>query len=152
MLEVDEFGNEKKSAAIGYGRRYEDPDPLLTAPDHATQCAKLVTYTESDYTNAVSADDAYRSRLPADVRTYELTGYTPRAPPGAFKHRTSSRRQRPVSIWFSTANFHASPPQPEGEQRRLIKQLRVLYRSDDLQNALPLGTVESLALPFQATS
>jgi Insecticide toxin TcdB middle/C-terminal region len=29
-LEVDEYGNVLKSVAIGYGRRHDDPDPLLT--------------------------------------------------------------------------------------------------------------------------
>ena len=36
-LEVDAYGNELKSAAIAYGRRYADPDPLLTAADRAIQ-------------------------------------------------------------------------------------------------------------------
>ena len=32
---------------------------------------------ESTYTNPILADDAYRTRMPADVRTYELTGTGP---------------------------------------------------------------------------
>src|SRR5262249_2240027 len=33
--------------------------------------------------------------------------------------------------------------------RRLIEHVRTLYRKDDLSSALPLGIVESLALPFE---
>jgi RHS repeat-associated protein len=148
VLEVDDYGNEKKSVAIGYGRRYADPDPLLTAPDRAAQGATLVTYTESDYTNPILADDAYRTPLPADVRTYELTGYTPSGTTGRFQ---SLDFVKPAAIGFELV-FDSEIPYganvTSGRQRRLIKQLRTLYRSDDLQSALPLGTVQSLALPF----
>jgi RHS repeat-associated protein len=148
VLEVDEFGNEKKSAAIGYGRRYDDPDSVLIAADHAAQSATLVTYTESDYTNPILTDDAYRSRLPADVRTYELTGYTPSGTAGRFQ---SSDFVKPAATGFdlvfdSEISYEAKAS--AGRQRRPIKQIRTLYRSDDLQSALPLGTLESLALPF----
>jgi RHS repeat-associated protein len=148
VLEVDDFGNEKKSVAIGYGRRYDDPDPLLVAADHAAQSATLVTYTESDYTNPILADDAYRSRLPAEARTYELTGYTGSGTTGRFQ---SSDFVKPTAAGFdlvfdSEIPYEATPS--AGRQRRLIKQVRTLYRSDDLQSVLPLGALESLALPF----
>ncbi len=147
VLEVDEFGNEKKSAAIGYGRHHDDPDPLLLAADRAAQSTTLITYTESDYTNPILTDNAYRSRLPADVRTYELTGYTQSSTAGRFQ---SSDLVKPSVTGFSLVfdseiHYEASPT--TGRQRRLIEQVRTLYRSDDLQSALPLGTLESLALP-----
>jgi RHS repeat-associated protein len=148
VLEIDDFGNEKKSAAIGYGRRYGDPDPLLAAADRAAQSATLVTYTESDYTNPVLADDAYRTPLPADVRTYELTGYTPSGTAGRFQR---SDLIEPSATGFNLV-FDSEIPYDgtatSGRQRRLIKQLRTLYRSDDLKGALPLGTLAPLALPF----
>ncbi|MFZ0594325.1 MAG: SpvB/TcaC N-terminal domain-containing protein, partial [Bryobacteraceae bacterium] len=148
VLEVDEFGNEKKSAAIGYGRRHDDPDPLVLAADHAAQSAVLITYSESDYTNPILTDDAYRSRLPADVRTYELTGYTLSGTAGRFQ---SSDFVKPAVTGFNLVfdnEIQYEATATGRRQRRLIKQSRTLYRSDDLQNALPLGTVESLALPF----
>ena len=148
VLEVDDFGNEKKSAAIGYGRRYQDPDPLLTAVDHAAQGTTLVTYTESDYTNPILADDAYRTPLPAEVRTYELTGYTPSGPAGRFQ---SSDWVKSAPAGLSLVLDSEIPYQEAataGRQRRLIKQVRNLYRSDNLQSALPLGALQSLALPF----
>ena len=39
---------------------------------------------------------------------------------------------------------------PDGSlQRRLIERVRTLYRRNDLSGALPLGQIESLALPFE---
>jgi RHS repeat-associated protein len=150
VLEVDDFGNEKKSGAIGYGRRYQDPDPLLIAADHAAQSVTEVTYTESDYTNPILTDDAYRTPLPADVRTYELTGYTPSGTGARFQ---SSDFVKPAATAFELVFESEIPYEANatgGRQRRLIKQTRTLYRSNDLQRALPLGTVESLALPFMS--
>jgi hypothetical protein len=73
-LEVDEFGNVLKEAAIGYGRR--QPDPTLSAEDQAKQTQILITYTENGVTNAIEADDDYRTPLRCETRTYELTGMT----------------------------------------------------------------------------
>jgi RHS repeat-associated protein len=148
VLEVDDFGNEKKSVAIGYGRRYQDPDPLLIAADHAAQSATLITYTESDYTNPILTDDAYRTPLPADVRTYELTGYTPSGTGARFE---SLDFVKAAATGFELVFDTEVPYQGAatgGRQRRLIKQTRTLYRSDDLESALPLATLQPLALPF----
>ena len=63
-LAVDDYGNVLKSVAIGYQRR---------TPAFDEQNKTLATLTESQYTNAVLEDDAYRTPLPAEVKTYELT-------------------------------------------------------------------------------
>ena len=121
---------------------------MLTAGDRAAQSTVLITYTESDYTNAILTDDAYRTRLPADVRTYELTGYTPSGTAGRFQSSdfVQTAGDGFELVFDGEIPFEATAS--SGRQRRLIKQVRSLYRSDDLQRALPLGTVESLALPF----
>ena len=36
-LEVDDYGNVLQSVAIGYGRRFPDPSPLLTRPTAASR-------------------------------------------------------------------------------------------------------------------
>ncbi|MGH3802361.1 MAG: toxin TcdB middle/N-terminal domain-containing protein, partial [Pseudonocardiaceae bacterium] len=46
VLEVDDFGNVLRSASVGYGRRHEDPDPVLTAADHERQRQRHLVYTE----------------------------------------------------------------------------------------------------------
>jgi hypothetical protein len=66
-LAVDDYGNVLKSVAIGYQRR---------TPAFDEQEKTLATLTESQYTNAVLENDAYRTPLAAEVKTYELTAPT----------------------------------------------------------------------------
>ena len=42
-LATDYFGSSLQSAAVGYGRRHPDPDPLLTAADQAQQSRLRLT-------------------------------------------------------------------------------------------------------------
>lgn len=152
VLEVDGFGNVLKEAAIGYGRR--QPDPALPLPsDQERQTDRLVTYTERHFTNAIDAAGAYRTPLPCETRSYELTGYTPTGAAGRF---TPSDFVQP-GAHGPAHRFDSEPAYEElptsGRQRRLIEHERALYRPDDLGNAqadplalLPLGTLEPLAL------
>src|SRR5690606_39179049 len=72
VLETDEFGNVLRSAAVAYGRR--QPDPALEARDQAAQAAVHVVYSENPVTNDLQLADDHRAPLPAESRTYELTG------------------------------------------------------------------------------
>jgi RHS repeat-associated protein len=159
-LEVDGFGNALKEAAIGYGRR--QPDPALPLPeDQDKQTKTLITYTENHVTNPIDDPvlypDDYRAPLPCETRTYELTGYPPTGVVGRFQ---SADFVQPASDGlthiFDTEINYEDPP-TNGRQRRLIEQVRTLYRPDDLgatQNdpltLLPLGTVQPLALPGES--
>lgn len=76
-LEMDDYGNVLKSAAIGY-RRTQGKSPLQ-GDDQKKQEQTLITYTENSLTkdhdadiDAVDQDDDYRTLLPAESRTYEL--------------------------------------------------------------------------------
>ena len=146
-LDVDEFGNVRKSAAVAYGRG--QPDAALAAPDRAKQGQPLITYTENDVTNPVEAADAYHTPLPGATRTYELTGYTPTGAAGRFQ---ASDFVQPaggglVHRFDSEIPDEAAPG--NGRQRRLIEHVRTLYRRDDLAGPLPLGQLQALALPYE---
>jgi hypothetical protein len=78
-LDVDEYGNVLKAASIGYGRRFPDISGLPLVEDRRQQEQILLTCTESDYTNAVSRHDAYRTPLPSETRLYELYNLRPEA-------------------------------------------------------------------------
>ena len=52
-LEVDDFGNVLKSAAVGYGRR--QPDLSLSLEDQNKQAQVFVTLTENGFTNPIDA-------------------------------------------------------------------------------------------------
>jgi RHS repeat-associated protein len=155
VLEVDEFANELKSASIGYGRRHQDTDLLMTPADNGVQLTTLITYTESAYTNAILGDDDdYRTSLPAETRTYQLTGYTASGSSGRFQSSDFVTLVANVlqPVFDSEIPYEAQPT--TGRQRRLIEQVRTLYRRDDLTGALPflppqpLISLQSLGLPF----
>lgn len=147
-LEVDSFGNLLKQADVGYGRRRPDPDLPLDV-DRAKQTQRLVTYTENRVTNAILAEDDYRAPLPCEIRTFELTGYSPHDTAGRFRHEDFvylDNTTRSLALAFdSEVNYEDAPT--GGRQRRLIEHVRTLYRKNDLTALLQLGMIESLALP-----
>jgi RHS repeat-associated protein len=149
-LEVDAFGAPLKTLSIGYGRRQPDPD-LPTQADRDRQTRALITYTENSYTNAIddpeTIPDSYHAPLPSETRSYELTGFAPLAS-GAQRfsyvewvENDFARITGAQSIGYEQ---QASPAIP---QKRLIEHVRTYYRRDNLTGLLPLGALESLALP-----
>jgi len=155
-LEVDDYGNELKSVVIGYGRRFSDPSPLLTDKDRENQARILVTLTESDFTNVVAEADAWRTPLASEKRLFELVRITPDSDlPGItnlFRFREladkvaragDGRHDLPFEDWRALGAVDCAP------YRRLFKKRRLLYRANNLSHLLPLGTLESLALPGQ---
>lgn len=149
-LEVDDFGNVLKAAAIGYGRRR--PDLTLPTEDQKKQTRTLITYTENAFTNAIKLDDAYRTPLPCEAWTYELTGIKPENNAARFSFDEWTRNA------FELPNSAAEIPYEQTadnvvKQKRLIEHVRSLYRPNDLGLSrsdplalLPLGQLESLAL------
>jgi RHS repeat-associated protein len=150
-LEVDAFGNTRRSIAVGYGRRR--PDPELAVDDQGQQARTFITYSENRYTNAI--DDPtdvtrYRTPLPSETLTYDLTGFT----------IASGASRFTIEEWNET-NFARIDNAPEilyeeqpaliTPQKRVIEHVRTRYRRDNLTGLLPLGGLESLALPGETT-
>lgn len=149
-LEVDPFGNVLKSLAVAYGRLTPSTDAALTAEDKAKQSRLLITYTERSYTqneipSAVLAAGHHRVPIPAEARTYELTGFAPEK--GArFSFEEWSRNN--FALIASAAEIpYELKADVTKKQKRLIEDVRTLYRKDDLSALSPLGKVESQALP-----
>ncbi|MFD7712974.1 SpvB/TcaC N-terminal domain-containing protein, partial [Streptomyces sp. NPDC059786] len=150
-LEVDPFGNVLRSLAIAYGRRTPSADPALTAEDNKTQSRTLITYTETSYTRneipaAVAAAGHHRAPLPADIRTYELTGYAPENDADRFSFDEWSRDDFALLAAAGDLAYEREADLNK-RQRRLVERGRTLYRKDDLSGFSPLGVVESQALP-----
>jgi RHS repeat-associated protein len=164
-LEVDAFGDVLKQAAIGYGRRkqirvvddqgnvQQVPNPGLTglsATDQARQTTPLLTYTENRVTNAIETSDSYRTPLPCEALTFELTGYTPTGAAGRFQ-ASDLVEPDPATAGRLRHKFTDQVPYEAAATgnpcRRPIEWLRTLYRRDDLNGLLPLGELHSLALP-----
>ena len=155
-LEADAFGNVLKSVAISYGRRFDDSDPSLAAEDKQEQKRTRLTYTENEYTNFVFREDAYRTPLPAEARTYELINVTPTfVQPditNLFRWQALQAKAQAASDGrheLLYEDLQASGAVTRDPYRRIIERSRTLYRKDDLTGPLPRGVLESRALPFE---
>lgn len=163
-LEVDGYGNVLKSAAVGYGRR--QPDPNLSPSDQAKQAKILITYTENCVTidqdtgsDAIDQDNGYRTPLPCESRTFELTGviewqnnYT-KALEEYFHPKGRDRFTFDEILDAGTmaiAIDYEALPSAGRIEKRMIEHVRTYYRRNDLTGTLPLGKLQSLALPFES--
>ncbi len=149
-LEVDEFGNVLKSAAIGYGRR--QPDIALSLADQTKQSQILITYTENRVTKShetgtdvIDAANDYRTPLPCESRTYELTGLT--LPAGSSRFMFDEVLDAGTT---ATAIDYEKASTVGTVQKRRIEHVRTYYRRNNLAGPLPLGDLQSLALPFES--
>lgn len=134
-LAIDDYGNVLRSAAIGYQRR---------VPAFDAQKQTLATLTESQFTNAILQDDAYRTPLPAGTKTYELT-----APAVAGATPLDFATVDSVATVAAEIAYETQPTSGQ-TQKRLIARLRTVYRKNDLSGFSPSGTVESMALPGES--
>jgi RHS repeat-associated protein len=134
-LAVDDYGNVLKSAAIGYGRR---------ASPFAEQIQTSTTLAENHFTNVVWEANAYRTPAPAAAKTYQLT-----APQIAGSRRLSFAVIRALASQATEIPYEASPD-PGKTQKRLIENMRIQYRRDDFTGLLPVGALQSLALPGES--
>jgi RHS repeat-associated protein len=154
-LEVDAFGNVLKLAAVGYGRRRPDTD--LSTQDQEKQTKTLVTYTENEFTNIIDQEDAFRTPLPCEARTYELLEITPDSNEPMVNNlfrfqemlsKTQSAGDELHDIPYEDIDGNSAIE--DHPYRRLIEHIRTLYRKDDLSAALPLGKVDPMALSYES--
>ncbi|MGO4186811.1 SpvB/TcaC N-terminal domain-containing protein [Pseudarthrobacter sp. TAF60_1] len=147
-LKVDGAGHVLDEVAVAYGRR--NPDASLPSDeDRVVQARTLVTATHNTMTHFIDSVDHYRTPLPADVQSYEITGAVPQdGLRFAFEEWTGPLD--PMSAPLITVPVNVDEP---GRRRRLIDHSRVLYRPDDLgasvddaQAILPLGVLEPRAM------
>lgn len=142
-LRVDDFGNVLESVAVGYGRR--EPDPALAAEDQAKQAEVFITYTENGVTNHIDDGDTYRTPLPCEARTYEVTGPKP-----ADGGRRFAFDEVLGAVAAAAPLAYEQTPGDGPPRKRLIEHVRSLYRRDDLAAPLPLGQLEPAALPYES--
>nr|WP_284446580.1 SpvB/TcaC N-terminal domain-containing protein [Fluviibacter phosphoraccumulans] len=153
-LQVDNYGNVLKSATIGYGRRVPDSN-LPTDNDRQEQIRTLITYTENSVAGArnthgaIDTPGAWRPPMPADVVTYELTGISPGSNAPRFSldewiQEDFALVRATTEIPYEQVADYTTP------QKRPIERVCTLFRSNDLTDLLPLGELESLAMPGEA--
>jgi RHS repeat-associated protein len=141
-IEVDEFGNVLKAAAISYGRKTTDAD--LTESEQAEQSKTHIIFSENNFTNTIDDASAYRLPLLYEAKTFELTGINPET--GNYFSIEQIRND------FQQANELAYQLLPtEGQkEKRLIEHVHSVFLKNDLSSPLQLGEIESLALPYQS--
>ena len=157
-LEVDGYGNVLKSVAIGYGRR-SGLSPLQD-DDRQKQEHIHITYTENEVTNPIDEPDYYRTPLLAEARTYEVNELPELVPAANEADVTNLFRFEEMIAKVQAASdgshdlpyedIDAAGAPADHPYRRLIEQVRTLYRRDDLSALLPLGEVHPLALPGES--
>ncbi|HKO95844.1 MAG TPA: SpvB/TcaC N-terminal domain-containing protein [Pyrinomonadaceae bacterium] len=162
-LEVDEFGNTLRNISVGY--------PRASVPERQPeQIEEHVTLTVNRFANRDDQPDWRHLGLPVETRTYEVV-----KPPAATLRLTweelrdltenliplNQVEPAPANTipyeqwdWRRLWNPATEPGGLLNSRLRLIEHVRTLYRPDDLGIAannilalLPLGTVQSLAVP-----
>lgn len=143
-IKLDEYGNVLESASVVYPRKITDAS--LPAETQAAQNKTLIIYTQNHFTNDIDTTDAYRLRLPSEVRTYEMKGVAKADSlysVGEFENILTAANE---------VEYHQidTNPAPGTSQKRLIEHIRSIYRSNNLKDALLPHQLESLALPFES--
>jgi RHS repeat-associated protein len=169
-LEVDSFGNVRRSVSVGYPRRagYPDPEPELSAAfrrmlayDQARIdiMATENRFTDDTLTDAKRTPDAHRTPLPSESITAELMGIRPAANrPGVTNlFRFDELEGHWQVVWDGAHDipYEEIPPSdidgagmlPNVPKRRIVEHTRTVYRRNNLTGLLPLHQLESLALP-----
>ena len=162
VLAVDSYGQVTDSVAIGYPRR----TPLASVPEQAE--IKLV-YTHVDLINKTDDSQFYNLGIPYQTRTFEVTGVDwsydqGHLRAGVFAGITDTSDSPGV---FRSFQWNR-PANHVGLEKRLIEWSRSYFRSDasaleidialdadghptrTLRNRLPLGDIESLAIPYES--
>ena len=162
-LDVDAFGNARRTIAVVYPRRvgHPDPEPTLSAEFRTMlahdQSRLRVAATEQLHTAPVHTPweaaqfDAYRAPLPCETITAELTAITP----VATRFTSAELDAHWSTLWDGAHDVNyedVSTPDIEGTGvpmiagRRIVGHARTLYRADDLSALLAAGTAQSRAL------
>ncbi|MBD2746700.1 VCBS repeat-containing protein [Microvirga sp. BT688] len=142
-LELDDYGNLKKSCAVVYGRRTVDAS--LPPEVRAEQAKTRITYSETDFTNDVAVGaplTAYRLRVPYQSRSYEITGITPSGALFSFTEIAPA-------VAGTTPIAYEADADDVTPQRRLIGSSRALFASNSLA-PLPAGQQDSLGLGHES--
>ncbi len=153
-LDVDDYGNVLLAASVTYGRRFVDPDPRLTTADRDEQSRTRATVERRTVSHPVTGAHVWRIPQPVETRRYELHNAVVSAAVPEVTNRFGFAELMGL-LAIAGDGAHDLPYEdadaagvvgPDPFQR-LIGRERTVYRRNDLTGALPLGQVESLALP-----
>jgi RHS repeat-associated protein len=159
VLRVDPYGNVTRRASIAYGRQTVPAAP----PDLSRQSDVWSTLTEALFANRPSPDTAanidadqrwHRIGIEYETRASELTGL-PNLPTGSRIHSFETIDQAVETLLTNLTPSNDLPFEddslPTGAlRRRLLDRKQQLFYNNALTAPLALGTIESLALPYES--
>lgn len=134
VLQVDDFGNATRTVQIAYPRR---------SPAAPEQGRLWAVVTERSFAHRTEQPDWYRHSVPIETVKSELTGLS--APSGGdvlTPTQVAAAMVSAVPISFEVDADGVSV------QMRICTRERNVYYRDDLADRLPLGQIESRALPY----
>ena len=142
-LDLDEYGNARKSCSVTFGRKIPD----LSLPEEVTrdQQKLYISYAEMDYTPDIvqsNLADTFRLRVPYESRSYELTGISPTA---SLFHIDEIKS----TIALTSSINYEVVADGVTRQRRLLSRARKLFLDNSLQ-PLSLGQWDSLGLGHES--
>lgn len=145
-VKLDEYGNVLESAAVVYPRLVVDAS--LPSETQQEQSRTVLIYTKNHFTNDVVSDEAYRLKLPSEIKTFELKGV---AKSGTY-YTPSDFADILSDTLSETALYHEiEKPLIAGKaQKRLIEHIRSIYYDDNLNEPLNLHELQSLAIHFES--
>jgi RHS repeat-associated protein len=144
-LAVNAYGDVVRSASVGYGRRHDDPDSNLTARDRDGQRRIWISYTQTDYAEALSSDTVHRGPAPSEERTYEVVKLAPASKVSGITNlfgfdeldgNIDELEEQGAKREIPYEDVTGKKATEDASYRRLIEHTRRLYRSDDLKGPL----------------
>ena len=162
VLAIDEYGQVTDSLSIAYPRRL--------APENLPEQSELkAIYTKTDYINKDGEPEYYYLGIPCQQRTYELTGIEWSSGQDILKADAFTEILSPRLIPGDFRPYEWQRPETHaGFDKRIIEWSRSYFRTDEsadilditlntenqpirtLNNRLPLGGIERLALPYES--
>jgi hypothetical protein len=161
ILETDHWGNPLREIAVSYPRRAAHVPvdvgvPMFTPLLAYDQRRMTIAGVERSFTNDINNADELRIPLTTEERSFSAVGVS--APVGAPDYTARFTFAELDAIW---AQVIANPVAPESidanelsasadtgpPRHRITAHSQTFYRRDDLSALLPLGTIESLAIP-----
>lgn len=140
-IEIDPYGNLVRSATVAYGRT--GTDTALAKEQQEEQAKQYVSCGWNSFTNPITAAaDDYRTPLPWQVRSYEITGIEAPASPPYFSFSEIEAATDPAK--GTNLQYHETAT--TGLQRRLMEWERTKYRDDDGITALKYSELKAKAL------
>lgn len=139
-LDVDDFGNVTREVSLAYARR--------NAP-YAEQARPWATLNETEVINQANETDWYRIGVQFQTKSFEVTGLA--LPEGGKALLPIAELRAALDALDPSKDLpFDAEASGTGPERRLLSQAQQLFTRNDLSGPLPLGTIESLALPFES--